>query len=68
MTYRRYKGLDGVQGTVEHIENLTATNWDTNGVTVNQVVDRGVYEEVTATVTNPPGATKMFMRLKVSQP
>ena len=68
MTYRRYKGLDGVQGTVEHIENLTATNWDTNGVTVNQVVDRGVYEEVTATVTNAPGETKKFMRLRVTAP
>jgi hypothetical protein len=68
MTYRRYKGLDGVQGTVEHIENLTATNWDTNGVTVNQVVDRGAYEEVTATVTNVPGETKKFMRLRVTAP
>jgi hypothetical protein len=68
MTYRRYKGLDGVQGTVEHIGNLTATNWDTNGVTVNQVVDRGAYEEVTATVTNAPGETKKFMRLRVTAP
>jgi len=68
MTYRRYKGLDGVQGTVEHVGNLTATNWDTNGVTVNQVVDRGAYEEVTATVTNAPGETKKFMRLRVTAP
>jgi len=32
------------------------------------VVDKGTYEEVTGTVTIAPGATKMFMRLKVSQP
>jgi len=68
MTYRRYKGLDGVQGTVEHVGNLTATNWDTNGVIVQQVVDRGTYEEVTATVTNAPGETKKFMRLRVTAP
>ena len=68
MTYRRYKGLDGVQGTVEHVGNLTATNWDTNGVIVQQVVNRGTYEEVTATVTNAPGETKKFMRLRVTAP
>jgi hypothetical protein len=68
MTYRRYKGLDGVQGTVEHIGNLTATNWDTNGVTVKQVVDRGTYEEVTVEVALAMGEAKMFMRLRVTQP
>jgi hypothetical protein len=70
MTYRRYKGLQGVQGAVEHIGSLTATNWDTNGVTVKEVVDRGTYEEVTVEVVPAPGATKMFMRLRVrtSQP
>lgn len=68
MTYRRYKGLDGVQGTVEHIGNLTATNWDANGVTVKQVVDRGTYEEVTVEVALAAGSTKMFMRLRVTQP
>ena len=68
MTYRRYKGLDGVQGTVEHIGNLTATNWDTNGVTVKQVVDRGTYDEVTVEVALATGEAKMFMRLRVTQP
>jgi hypothetical protein len=68
MTYRRYKGLDGVQGTVEHIGNLAATIWDTNGVTVKQVVDKGTYEEVTVEVALASGETKKFMRLKVSQP
>jgi len=68
MTYRRYKGLDGVQGTVEHIGNLAATIWDTNGVTVKQVVDKGTYEEVTVEVALASGETRKFMRLKVSQP
>jgi hypothetical protein len=68
MTYRRYKGLDGVQGTVEHIGNLAATIWDTNGVTVKQLVDKGTYEEVTVEVALASGETKKFMRLKVSQP
>ena len=66
MTYRRFKGLQGVQGTVEHIGNLAATNWDANGVTVKQVVDKGTYEEVTVTVVNGPGETKKFMRLSVT--
>ena len=65
MTYRRFKGLQGVQGTVEHIGNA-ATNWDANGVTVKQVVDKGTYEEVTVTVVNGPGETKKFMRLSVT--
>ena len=66
MTYRRFKGLQGVQGTVEHIGNLAATNWDANGVTVKQVVDKGTYEEVTVTVVNGPGERKKFMRLSVT--
>ena len=66
MTYRRFKGLQGVQGTVEHIGNLAATNWDANGVTVKEVVDKGTYEEVTVTVVNGPGETKKFMRLSVT--
>jgi len=31
-------------------------------------VDRGTYEEVTATVTNALGETKKFMRLRVTAP
>jgi hypothetical protein len=68
MTYRRYKGLQEVQGAVEHIGDLGATNWDTNGVTVKEVVDRGTYEEVTVEVVPAPGETRKFMRLRVSQP
>ena len=68
MTYRRFKGLQGVQGAVEHIGNLAATNWDTNGVTVKEVVDRGTYEEVTVEVPLASEEIRKFMRLKVSQP
>ncbi len=67
MTYRRAKGLTNVESAVQTIGNLSSTNWGTNGVT-EEVTDKGDYEEVKVTVTNPPGATKMFMRLKVSQP
>ena len=68
MTYRRFKGLQGVQGVAEHIGNLAATNWDTNGVTVKEVVDRGTYEEVTVEVPLASEEIRKFMRLKVSQP
>ena len=67
LTYRRAKGVTGVSGVVQASGDLSTTNWNTNGVQ-ETVTDKGDYEEVTATVTNPPGATKMFMRLKVSQP
>jgi hypothetical protein len=68
MTFRRFKGLAGVNGSVEHVTDLSALAWDTNGVTVKQVVDRGTYEEVTVEVVPTPGETRKFMRLKVSQP
>jgi hypothetical protein len=69
MTYRRAKGVTGISSGVQTISDLTNTNWDTNGVveTVKDTEDPR-YEEVTATVTNQPGETRMFMRLKVSQP
>ncbi|NBS06904.1 MAG: hypothetical protein EBS69_05785 [Verrucomicrobia bacterium] len=68
MTYRRAKGITGVSAAVQASGDLSSANsWDANGVQ-ETVTDKGDYEEVTATVTNPPGATKMFMRLKVSQP
>ena len=68
MTFRRFKGLAGVNGSVEHVTDLGAPAWDTNGVTVKQVVDRGTYEEVTVEVAPAPGETRKFMRLRVSQP
>ena len=67
MTYRRAKGLTNVESAVQTIGDLSNTNWGTNGVH-ETVVDKGTHEEVTATVTNQPGETRMFMRLRVSQP
>jgi hypothetical protein len=69
MTYRRAKGLTNVESAVQTIGDLSSTNWGTNGVveTARDTADPR-YEEVTATVTNQPGETRMFMRLKVSQP
>jgi hypothetical protein len=70
MTYRRAKGITGVSAAVQASGDLSSSNsWGTDGVveTVQAAADPR-YEEVTATVTAPPGATKMFMRLKVSQP
>ena len=66
LTYRRSKGVTGVSATVQASGDLSSS-WNTPSVQ-ESVVDKGTYEEVTATVTNPTGSTKMFMRLKVSQP
>ena len=68
MTYQRAKGATNVSSAVQATMDLSnSSSWGTNGVQ-ETVVDKGTYEEVTGTVTNTPGATKMFMRLKVSQP
>jgi hypothetical protein len=69
MTYQRAKGVTNVSSAVQATMDLSnSSSWGTNGVQ-ETVVDKGSsYDEVTATVTNGPGATKMFMRLKVSQP
>jgi hypothetical protein len=69
MTYRRAKGVTGISSGVQTIGDLSNTNWGTNGVveTIKDAEDPR-YEEVTVTVTNPPGETRRFMRLKVSQP
>ena len=69
MTYRRAKGLTNVDSAVQTSGDLSSTTWGTNGVQ-ETVVDKGTHEEVTATVTNQPGETRMFMRLRVrtSQP
>ena len=68
LTYRRAKSVTGVSSQVQANGDLSASSsWGTNGVQ-ETVVDKGTYEEVTGTGTIAPGATKMFMRLKVSQP
>ena len=55
MTYRRTKGIAGVSAAVQASGDLSTSNsWGTNGVQ-ESVTDKGDYEEVTATVTNPPG-------------
>jgi len=66
LTYRRAKGVTGVTAQVQSAGDLSS-GWGTNGVQ-ETVVDKGAYEEVTATVTTPPGSTKMFMRLSVQSP
>ena len=69
MTFRRAKGITGVTSAVEASGDLSTTNWGTNGIQ-ETVTDKGDHEQVTATVTNQPGETRMFMRLRVrtSQP
>jgi hypothetical protein len=65
MTYQRAKGLANISAVVEWTTDLSLANWNTNDVSVQ---DKGSYEEVTATVTNAPGETKKFMRLRVTTP
>ena len=69
MTYRRAKGVAGVSAGVQTIGDLSNTNWGTNGVQETVVPSADpLYEDVTVRVTNAPGETRKFMRLKVSQP
>jgi len=69
MTYQRAKGVTNVSSAVQATVDLSSSSsWGTNGVKETVADKDSSYEEVTATVTNAPGATKMFMRLKVSQP
>jgi hypothetical protein len=67
MTYQRAKDLANISAVVEWTTDLSLANWNTNDVT-EIFQDRLSYEQVTATVTNPTGSTKMFMRLRVTQP
>lgn len=67
MTYQRAKDLANISAVVEWTTDLSLANWNTNDV-AEIVQDRLSYEQVTATVTNPTGSTKMFMRLRVTQP
>jgi len=67
ITYQRAKGLASVSAIVEWTTDLSLANWNTNDVAMS-VLDKGSYEEVTATVVNAPGETKKFMRLRVTTP
>jgi len=66
LTYRRSKRVTGVSATVQASGDLSSS-WNTPSVQ-ESVVDKGTYEEVTATVATPTGSTKMFMRLRVTTP
>jgi len=68
MIYSRSNGVSGVAGSVVWSSELgNPASWSTNGV-VETAVDKGAYEEVTATVTNAPGESQKFLRLRVTQP
>ncbi len=68
MIYNRSNGVTGVTGSVVWSSTLANSNsWSTVGV-VESVVPKTGYDEVTATVTNAPGDTQKFLRLKVTQP
>jgi hypothetical protein len=68
LTYRRAKGVTGVSSAVQATGDLSSSSsWGISGVQ-ETVVDKGSYEEVTATVTNAPGETQKFMRLRVTTP
>jgi hypothetical protein len=49
------------------IGSLANSNWSADGVS-ESVVEKAGYDEVTATVTNAPGETLKFLRLRVTQP
>jgi len=67
-TYRRAKGITGVSSQIQAAGDLSSpSSWGTSGVQ-ETVVEKDTYEEVTGTVTTASGATKMFMRLRVTTP
>ena len=67
-TYRRAKGITGVSSQIQATGDLSnPSSWGTSAVQ-ETVVEKGTYEEVTGTVTTASGATKMFMRLRVTTP
>jgi len=67
LTYRRSKEISGVNGMVEWSSDLSGDNWSSVGVTETSV-DRGNYEERTASVPKTQGETKKFLILRVTQP
>jgi hypothetical protein len=67
MTYQRAKGIANISAEVEWTTDLSLANWNTNDVS-EIVDDKGLYEEVKATVINSPGEKKKFMRLRVTAP
>lgn len=67
LIYQRSTNTTGVTGNVVWATALGNANWSSNGV-VESVVSNGTNQQVTATVTNAPGETLKFLRLRVTQP
>ena len=67
MTYRRAKGIANISAVVEWTTDLSLANWNTSYVS-EIVDDKGLYEEVKATVINSPAEKRKFMRLRVTMP
>ena len=67
MTYQRAKGIANISAVVEWTTDLSLANWNTNDVS-EIVDDKGLYEEVKATVINSPAEKRKFMRLRVTMP
>jgi hypothetical protein len=65
--YRRAKNITGVNGTAQWSADLANSSWSTSGIT-ETVQNMGDFEQVTATLPVPAGATRRFIRLHVSQP
>ena len=67
MTYQRAKGIANISAVVEWTTDLSLANWNTSYVS-EIVDDKGLYEEVKATVINSPAEKRKFMRLRVTMP
>lgn len=66
LIYQRSTNTTLVTGTVEWEAALTNSNWSDDGV-LETTQDTGAHQNVTATVTNAPGETVKFLRLRVRQ-
>lgn len=67
LIYQRATNTTGVTANVVWSSALTNIPWRTDGI-IENVLNRGSHEEVTATVTNVPGEAAKFMRLRVQRP
>ena len=67
MTYQRAKGIANISAVVEWTTDLSLANWNTSYVS-EIVDDKGLYEEVKATVINSQAEKRKFMRLRVTMP
>jgi Subtilase family/Bacterial Ig domain/Lamin Tail Domain/MBG domain (YGX type) len=65
MTYRRAKGISGVEGTVKWTSDLLSNTWSTQDV-VETFEDMGTYQLRTATVPTTSEESRKFMRLEIT--